>query len=306
MEQVSDLAGAAAADWIVAPREFEVGPVVDLVSVTDAEPDEAGSVAVGTRPLRASTAPDARCQRAADGSATNSRRTADGPETSPRRAVDAGVAEPAGAVGISGLRRLQALVPAALRGARFDPGRRGTAAIAALVLVAVVSGVLLAWQARPEELPVGTPVPDGGSPVAGVQAGGGEVVVAVAGRVRRPGLVRLRAGARVADAVQAAGGVLPGTELGVLNLARRLTDGELVVVGGGPPGAATGTDPGKVDLNTATVQQLDGLPGVGPVLAGRIVEYRTAHGGFRSVNQLREVDGIGESRFQRLKELVAV
>lgn len=140
------------------------------------------------------------------------------------------------------------------------------------------------------------------------------VVVHVAGLVARPGLYRLAGGARVADALAAAGGALPGADLSALNLARVLEDGEQLVVaapggpgGGGPsaPGGAQRPD-GKLDLNRATAAELDALPGIGPVLAGRIVAYREQHGGFRSVRDLRRVQGIGEKLYQSLAELVAV
>ncbi len=147
------------------------------------------------------------------------------------------------------------------------------------------------------------------------------VVVAVAGKVRRPGLVRLPAGARVADAIAAAGGVSPGADIGLLNLARPLSDGEQVVVGipGAvpdpgltvPPGTGAAVTPtptagGPVDLNTATLDQLDALPGVGPVTAQKILDYRTAHGPFRSIDQLRDVGGIGDVRFAALENKVTV
>jgi len=136
------------------------------------------------------------------------------------------------------------------------------------------------------------------------------VVVAVAGRVRKPGLVHLPAGARVADAIQAAGGVLPGTDLSFVNLARRLADGELIVVGVTAPAQGGASGPGQagglVNLNTATLAQLDTLPGVGPVLAQRIVDYRAQHNGFRSVGELRQVDGVGDARFEQLRSLVTV
>ncbi|CAM5623326.1 ComE operon protein 1 [Streptomyces glaucescens] len=123
---------------------------------------------------------------------------------------------------------------------------------------------------------------------------GPEIVVDVSGKVREPGIHRLPAGARVVDALEAAGGVRPGTDLDGLNRARILVDGEQVVVGGPAPaqfpapGAARRCSGRKrrrpVSLSTATVEQLDTLPGVGPVLAQHIVDYRTRHGGFRSVN----------------------
>jgi competence protein ComEA len=158
-------------------------------------------------------------------------------------------------------------------------------------------------------------MPEPATPVAHPSARAEQVVAAVAGKVRRPGLVTLASGSRVADAIAAAGGLLPGTDVGYLNLARKVTDGELIVVGAPPPGAqaGAGTGPGeigapggKVNLNTATLQQLDGLPGVGPVLAQRILSFRDEHGAFRSVTDLRQVDGIGPARYEQLKDLVMV
>lgn len=181
--------------------------------------------------------------------------------------------------------------------------------------------------AEPSPSP-GVPPPEGGGPAAadstagsegaaGSEAGaGGGVVVDVSGKVRSPGILRLPAGSRVADALKAAGGVRPGADLDGLNRARLLIDGEQVVVGApatAPPavpgaGAAagpTGASPAApVGLNTATAEQLDGLPGVGPVLAQHIIDYRTEHGGFRSVDELREVNGIGDRRFADLRNLV--
>ncbi|MFF8092004.1 helix-hairpin-helix domain-containing protein [Streptomyces sp. NPDC016675] len=166
-----------------------------------------------------------------------------------------------------------------------------------------------------------------GSAVAGATAGA-EIVVDVGGKVRKPGVHRLPAGSRVADALRAAGGVRPGAGTDGLNRARFLVDGEQVVVGAPVPGTGTvpgGTVPGgsggaggsavagglagagpvaPVSLNTATADQLDTLPGVGPVLAQHIIDYRTRHGGFRSVDELREVNGIGERRFADLRNLV--
>jgi competence protein ComEA len=143
---------------------------------------------------------------------------------------------------------------------------------------------------------------------------GNSIVVSVIGRVVRPGLVTLPEGARVADAVREAGGPVAGADLSGLNLARRVADGEQVYVGVPAPAdsqpASTGLDPssngGKVDLNTASVAQLDTLPGVGQVTAQRIIDWRTKHGRFTRVEQLREVDGIGPARYAQLKDLVVV
>ncbi|MEU9509796.1 helix-hairpin-helix domain-containing protein [Micromonospora sp. NPDC048170] len=210
----------------------------------------------------------------------------------------------------------------------FDPGRRGVRALAVVAVLVVLGAGFWAWRSRPQAEPV--------RPVASAEASGaaatglaepaatpaGELVVAVAGKVRRPGLVRVPAGARVADAVEAAGGALPGVDVALLNPARKVTDGELILVGVAappgaalPPGAAAGGAPGggaapgaggRLNLNTATLAQLDALPGVGPVLAQRILAHRDQHGGFRSVGDLRQVDGIGDARYEQLKDLVTV
>ena len=231
------------------------------------------------------------------------------PEPEPSAVINARDSDRAGgpAVTSSGVDHglLAGLVPAGLRGGRWDPGRRGTVALAAVAVVAaLLSGVVL-LRARPHELtaPVAIAASTGPDP-------GAVVVVAVAGTVRHPGLVRLPLGSRVDDAVRAAGGPLPGASFDGLNRARKLTDGEQVVVGVPPvsgPGAqsAAGGD-ARVDLNAADVSALDGLPGIGPVLAQKIVDWRTEHGRFASVDQLREVSGIGESKFAALKNKVRV
>ncbi|UQT61718.1 ComEA family DNA-binding protein [Streptomyces durmitorensis] len=179
--------------------------------------------------------------------------------------------------------------------------------------------------AEPSPSPGAPPPPEGGGrPAVGAGgapgASGGGVVVDVSGKVRSPGILRLPAGSRVADALKAAGGVRPGADTDGLNRARLLIDGEQVVVGApaavsapsapATPGAGaaagpTGASPAApVGLNTATAEQLDELPGVGPVLAQHIIDYRTEHGGFRSVDELREVNGIGDRRYADLQNLV--
>lgn len=191
-----------------------------------------------------------------------------------------------------------------------------------LSLVAALAAVIAAvgvWRERPVPLPAPTlplVTPVDATPSAAASPGGGpELVISVVGRVARPGLVRLPDGSRVADALDAAGGALPDTDLVGLNLARRLSDGEQLLVGVPPPegqpveGGVLGAPAeaaAAVDLNTATLEQLDTLPGVGPVTAQRIVDWRSAHGRFSSVDQLREVSGIGEARFAQLKDLVRV
>ena len=221
--------------------------------------------------------------------------------------------------------------------ARLDPGRRGALAVVAAVVLAagVVGWRVVADQPQSRAVPVTAQLSLGsgsagsslGSTSAGARAGTSGpaaklVVVDVIGRVRRPGLVRLPIGSRVDDAVRAAGGVIAGTDLSGLNLARLLTDGEQIAVGiaaavgsggsgSGPVtagGTAVGTGSGAalVNLNTASIEQLDSLPGVGPVLAQRIIDWRTTHGQFDSVDQLTQVTGVGDAKFADLKPLVTV
>ena len=134
------------------------------------------------------------------------------------------------------------------------------------------------------------------------------LVVHVVGAVRRAGLFRLREGARVADALARAGGPTRKADLSAVNLAAPLADGQQVVVPRrGPAGAATVGAPAagsKVSLGIATVEQLDELPGIGPVTAQKIVDWRAAHGPFRSVEDLDDVPGIGPARVEQLRDLV--
>ncbi|MEU6480917.1 helix-hairpin-helix domain-containing protein [Streptomyces sp. NPDC047017] len=209
--------------------------------------------------------------------------------------------------------------------------RRSVIALTVVLAVAVVLAAQHFWTGRTRSVPApevvravathpgpaearGAPsaVP-AAPPGAGTPTAGPEIVVDVGGKVREPGVHRLPAGSRVADALRAAGGVRPGTDLDGLNRARLLVDGEQVVVGAPAPAAPAGpaAGPGKasapaspVSLNSATADQLETLPGVGPVLAQHIVDYRTQHGGFRSVDQLREVNGIGDRRYADLRPLV--
>ncbi|MEU1704210.1 helix-hairpin-helix domain-containing protein [Streptomyces sp. NPDC005706] len=218
--------------------------------------------------------------------------------------------------------------------------RRGVVALAVVLVVAAVFAVQHFWTGRTETVSAPQVVRAEG-PYAGrdenakpsrstgasavdtsstdaATAPAAAIVVDVGGKVRRPGIRRLPAGSRVADALRAAGGVRPGVSTEGLNRARFLVDGEQVLVGApagaapAPPGpgngaggAAGGAGPAApVSLSTATVDQLDALPGVGPVLAQHIIDYRTRHGGFRSVDELRQVNGIGDRRFADLRAMV--
>ena len=165
---------------------------------------------------------------------------------------------------------------------------------------------------------------DGVSGSGATTTRGNRVVVHVAGAVARPGVVELAPGSRVIDALEAAGGGLPEADLDRLNLAAKIIDGQRVLVQrvGDPPAAAEGSGSasssgagsatpgagttGPLNLNTATLDQLDGLPGIGPVLAAAILAERVRRGAFKSINELRDVRGIGEQRFADLRELVAV
>jgi competence protein ComEA len=130
-----------------------------------------------------------------------------------------------------------------------------------------------------------------------------ELYVHVAGAVRRPGLMQVPEGARVAMALERAGGPTRRADLTVVNLAARLQDGQQIVVPerGAPAAGADGATP-QVHLSTATVEQLDAIDGIGPTLAERIIEFRDEHGGFRSLDELSQVDGIGEKRLATLRE----
>jgi competence protein ComEA len=214
---------------------------------------------------------------------------------------------------------------------RLDPGRRAAIGVGGAVLIAaLVTGLWVAAQ-RPHAVPVSsaTPLSGASSPVGSIApsmqvapaargsvatSAAARVVVDVAGKVRRPGLYRLRAGSRVYDAIQAAGGARPGVHLSRLNLAAMVVDGQQILVGiaGGAPApasapASAGASPvGLVDLNTATLDQLDALPGIGPVTAQYILDWRTAHGSFTSVDQLDDVTGIGPAKLADLRPLVSI
>jgi competence protein ComEA len=159
-----------------------------------------------------------------------------------------------------------------------------------------------------------------GDEAPGLASSPEEVFVHVAGAVRRPGLYRLEPSARVAEALQRAGGPLPRAQLTVVNLAARVADGQQVIVpvagraggaalapgaaapAGGGTGAVAGAGAVKISLGAATAEQLEELDGIGPTLAERIIEYRDAQGGLSSLDQLAEVDGIGEKRLASLRE----
>lgn len=195
-------------------------------------------------------------------------------------------------------------VPAA-RSRRVD-----AAHVRVLVTIAVAAGVLLTWWLLSERPRTSTPEPVSLSADTSASASpSGELVIDVVGKVKRPGIVTLPAGSRVHEAVAEAGGVRGKADTSTLNMARVLTDGEQIIVGdapaaggpsaGGPPAAGA-----RISLGTATLEQLDTLPGIGPVTAQAILDHQSEHGPFTSVDDLLDVKGIGEKTLSDIRDRV--
>jgi len=225
---------------------------------------------------------------------------------------------------------LAQLDPAARLRAPGPRMRLGVGAAVVLLIIAAVAAVVISMMGQPAQR--SEVEPNTGSPASGeasgdanqdasaVAPGGVPIFVHVLGAVRHPGLFELHDGARVMDAVAAAGGLTDNADPAGVNLARIVGDGEQLYVpqrGEAQPGAPPGAQPngtptgggapvGPLNLNTATVSDLDTLPRIGPALAQRIIDYREANGRFSSVDDLRSVTGIGEKTFEGLKDLVRV
>lgn len=189
------------------------------------------------------------------------------------------------------------------------PPARAIKPIFKLVIATVLVTAVLVWLNRPAQISVpeisstGIPIVATTNESTSVQ-GLDQIVVDVKGDVLTPGLVTLPAGARVADAIAAAGGVNPNANVTSLNLAERLSDGQMIFIGD-TQSMGLDSDP-RINLNLATEADLDTLPGVGPVMAGRIIAWRESNQRFHSIEELQEVPGIGPKVFANLKTLVRI
>jgi competence protein ComEA len=316
-----------------------------------------GGDAPGWLPHQPIGEPGARAEAIAEQSPDFGVRQAGDERTSDAAGTAAPAARPSGPT--SRPKAVQRL-PAALRETVLDPQRRGVALLGALALIGALAGAWYFTAARPAPSPVQNhPPPQATSPAvrapqasavpggpridgaalgsgwpataqgaSGAPAAAAPIVVDVVGKVAAPGVVELPSGARIRDAIEAAGGALPGTDLTALDLASRLSDGQEIfvgiplpvgtaaqaaggVVGGDGAGVGSSTGGGSsastvVDLNAATAADLETLPGVGPVLAQHIVDWRNQHGRFTAVTQLQQVTGIGPSKYAALAGRVRV
>ena len=195
----------------------------------------------------------------------------------------------------------------------FEAPREAIKPIAKLIAITICAVAVLVWLNRPAPLtnpnvsspgiPITAPSTNPDSTFT-IQNSLDQIVIDVKGDVLSPGLVTLSAGARVADAIAAAGGLITGADISSINLAERLSDGQMIYVGQAKS-AGLGSDT-RINLNSATVTELDSLPGVGPVMAGRIIAWRDLNQRFHSVEQLQEVSGIGSKVFANLKPLIKI
>ena len=188
-------------------------------------------------------------------------------------------------------------------------------ALAIALAVGAIFFSLAHTNAAPVSTPTITPLPS----FTPLPAPPTLIVIDVAGKVLHPGIYKLRQGSRAADAIKAAGKQLKGVSLTDINLAELLTDGQQIVVGAPPATSASAKSKGKklgafkgkitkgtININSATVVQFEQLPGVGAVMAARILSYRTAHGAFAAIDDLTKVSGMGKSKFANLKSFVRI
>ena len=209
--------------------------------------------------------------------------------------------------------RSEAAAPSEPAELLFEPPQDAVKPIAKLIVITLCVVGLLVWLNRPTTLtnpavnspgiPISVP-PTLANPMATDLNSFDQIVIDVKGDVNLPGLVTLRAGSRVADAIAAAGGLAIDADVSNINLAERLSDGQMIYVGQSQS-SGIGADR-RVNLNLATAAELDTLPGVGPVMAGRIIAWRDLNQRFHTIEQLQEVPGIGSKVFKNLKPLIKI
>ena len=209
--------------------------------------------------------------------------------------------------------RSEAAAPSEPAELLFEPPQDAVKPIAKLIVVTLCVVGLLVWLNRPTTLTnpavnsPGIPISVAPTPADSMATDLNtfdQIVIDVKGDVNSPGLVTLRAGSRVADAIAAAGGLAIDADVSSINLAERLSDGQMIYVGQSQS-SGIGADR-RVNLNLATAAELDTLPGVGPVMAGRIIAWRDLNQRFHTIEQLQEVPGIGSKVFKNLKPLIKV
>lgn len=187
----------------------------------------------------------------------------------------------------------------------FTPAQRKALLSASFVAILVALFFFLISRGEAVEAPVLKPITTSSEKST--------IYIHVAGKVKKPGLYQLISGARVDDAIKAAGGALPGTDLSEINLARVMNDGEQVYVSGATQSSSSRPQrtpkkkfSGVVNINRASIAQFDSLPGIGPVIAARIIEYRKKNGPFLTLEDLTKVQGIGDKTFQQIKGRLAL
>lgn len=216
--------------------------------------------------------------------------------------------------------RLRQVIPESTSKFRVHIEKKHFVSALLVISAGVVLAIFLLWSGGAKEIPSasaessepGIEIVDSNQSIN--QPGGVNkiLIIDVAGKVKNPDVYELPQGSRVIDAIKAAGGVGKGADSSGVNMARLLEDGEQIYIESSSSPthsgslASRGTRGGKVNLNRANLSELDGLPGVGPVLAARIVEWRSKNGNFKSVDELRRVSGIGDAKFNELKEVVVV
>ena len=216
--------------------------------------------------------------------------------------------------------RLRQIIPESTSKFRINIEKKHFISALLVISVGVALAIFLLWSGSAKEIPSasadssdpGIEIVDNNQSINQPSQVNKILIIDVAGKVKNPDVYELPQGSRVIDAIKAAGGVGKGADSSGVNMARLLEDGEQIYIESSSSpthsvsSASRGTRGGKVNLNRANLSELDGLPGVGPVLAARIIEWRSKNGNFKSVDELRRVSGIGDAKFNELKEVVVV